>query len=244
MKDSVILGSGNSRYLKSVADFKTLYPTYDDFAAALVAGTLPIDLNGINAAGFQQIGDALGKATLLTDALNKYNLLKDVTAALYGLPNTAVPDDVLALLKTLVDNAQTSANNKARIAVGSYVGTGTYGESRPNSLTFDFIPSVLVMLAYKKSGKFYPIKPKYDYLYTNTFPCDILSGTGFVSYPFAEYASFGNYTSQGYIARTSDKKTLKWYANLYINSDNLTDSSKEQYNEANVEYFYIALGHE
>ena len=83
MKDSVILGSGNSRYLKSVADFKTLYPTYDDFAAALVAGTLPIDLNGINAAGFQQIGDALGKATLLTDA----------TCMLLDLPDTATPDD-------------------------------------------------------------------------------------------------------------------------------------------------------
>lgn len=234
MKDSVILGGGNSRYLKSVADFKTLYPTYDDFAAALVAGTLPIDLNGINAAGFQQVGDAL----------NKYNLLKDATAALYGLGADAVPDDVLALLKTLVDNAQTSANNKARIAVGSYVGTGTYGASRPNSLTFDFIPSVLVMLAYKESGKFYPLKPASDYLYTNTFPCDILSGTGFVSYQFAQYMSYGSYASKGYIARTSDKKTLKWYADLYINSGNLTDSSKAQYNEANVEYFYIALGHE
>ena len=83
MKDSVILGSGNSRYLKSVADFKTLYPTYDDFAAALVAGTLPIDLNGINSAGFQQIGDALCKATLLTDA----------TCTLLDLPDTATPDD-------------------------------------------------------------------------------------------------------------------------------------------------------
>ena len=92
MKDSVILGSGNSRYLKSVADFKTLYPTYDDFVAALVAGTLPIDLNGINAAGFQQLGDALGKATLL----------KDATAALYGLEDTAVPDDVFSALSKAV----------------------------------------------------------------------------------------------------------------------------------------------
>ena len=84
MKDSVILGSGNSRYLKSVENFKTLYPTYDDFAAALVAGTLPIDLNGINSAGFQQVGDALGKATLL----------KDTTAQKHGLDETALPDDM------------------------------------------------------------------------------------------------------------------------------------------------------
>ena len=88
MKDSIILGTGNSRYLKSVADFKTLYPTYDDFAAALVAGTLPIDLNGINAAGFQQVGDALSKETLLND----------YTASLYGLENTAVLNDVFLKL--------------------------------------------------------------------------------------------------------------------------------------------------
>lgn len=176
--------------------------------------------------------------------LNTENLLKVATAALYGLPNTAVPDDVLALLKPLVDNAQTSANNKARIAVGSYVGTGTYGASRPNSLTFDFIPYVLVMLAYKESGNFFPLTSRSDHLYTNTFPCDILSGTGFVSYQFARYVSSGGNASSGHIARTSDKKTLKWYATLINNYGNLVDSSEAQYNEANIEYFFIALGRE
>lgn len=96
MKDSIILGSGNSRYLKSVQNFKTLYPTYDDFAAALVAGTLPIDLNGINAAGFQQVGDALGKATLL----------KDNTAALLGLGSDAVPDAAFNMLGTSLKNTR------------------------------------------------------------------------------------------------------------------------------------------
>lgn len=68
MKDTVLLGSGNSRYLKSVANFLSLYPTYNDFVAALVAGTLPIDLNGVNAAGCAQVGTSLSKANLLTDA--------------------------------------------------------------------------------------------------------------------------------------------------------------------------------
>lgn len=86
MKDSMILGTGNSRYLKSVENFKTLYPTYDDFAAALVAGTLPIDLNGINAAGFQQLGDALGASTLL----------KTATAQKHGRDDSALPDDMWA----------------------------------------------------------------------------------------------------------------------------------------------------
>ncbi len=71
MKDGVIYGSGNSRFLKSVSNFKTLYPTYDAFVNALVAGTLPIDLNGINSAGWKQIADALNKANLLTDETAK-----------------------------------------------------------------------------------------------------------------------------------------------------------------------------
>lgn len=35
---------------------------------------------------------------------------------------------------------------KGRIATGSYTGTGTYGGSNPNSLTFDFIPRFVVVI--------------------------------------------------------------------------------------------------
>ena len=87
MQDGVIAGTGNSRHLKSVSNFLTLYPTYSDFVAAMVAGTLPIDLL-YNAAGWTAEGNALNKAALL----------KDATAALYGLTSAAVPDDVLAKL--------------------------------------------------------------------------------------------------------------------------------------------------
>ena len=68
MKDMVPKGTGNSRYLKSVANFMTLYPTYADFVTALVAGTLPVDFNGINSAGCNEVGTPLNKASLLTDA--------------------------------------------------------------------------------------------------------------------------------------------------------------------------------
>lgn len=67
MKDSVIKGNGDSRYLKSIEDFLTEYPTYADFAAALAEGSLPIDFNGINPNGFVTVGDALNKANLFPD---------------------------------------------------------------------------------------------------------------------------------------------------------------------------------
>lgn len=85
MKDSVIKGTGNSRYLKSSLEGIT---TWEQFRAALAAGTFPVDLNGINPEGFQQLGDPLIKATLL----------KDSTAALLGLGTDAVPDDAFVAL--------------------------------------------------------------------------------------------------------------------------------------------------
>ena len=85
MQDLVIKGTGNSRYLKSVSNLLTLYPTYEDFVAALVAGTLPIDFNGFNSAGVQTQGTPLNKA----------NLLKDTTASKYGMGSGATVNDVL-----------------------------------------------------------------------------------------------------------------------------------------------------
>ena len=77
--------------------------------------------------------------------LNKAALLKDATAALFGLGGDAVPDDVLNAIKTLINGANANADAKAQIATGSYTGTGTYGASNPNSLTFDFEPKLVIV---------------------------------------------------------------------------------------------------
>lgn len=101
MKDGVITGTGNSRYLKSVSNFLTLYPTYADFVAALVAGTLPIDLNGINAAGWTQEGTALNKANLLTDT----------TKTKLGLPSSdPTVNEALAGIETTYTATLSAAN--------------------------------------------------------------------------------------------------------------------------------------
>lgn len=78
MHDSVPKGTGNSRFLKSVSDFMEKYPTYQDFAAALVAGTMPVDI-GLNADGWLVLGMALAKM----------NLLRDETATELGIDNPA-----------------------------------------------------------------------------------------------------------------------------------------------------------
>lgn len=94
MLDSVPKGEGNSRFLKSVDDFMEKYPTYQDFAAALVAGTMPVDI-GLNADGWLVLGMALAKM----------NLLRDETATELGIDNPAdatVDDAFLALRDRLV----------------------------------------------------------------------------------------------------------------------------------------------
>ena len=115
MQDGIIAGNGNSRYLKTVATALSLYPDYESFMATLIAGTFPIDLNGINAGGWTQQGTAL----------NKENLLSDKTATSIGLDSSATVNTAIAKLKSLIDAANTNAGTKLQIYFGSYVGTGT-----------------------------------------------------------------------------------------------------------------------
>lgn len=85
MIDSVLKGTGNSRFLKSAVPAGT---SWADALAMLQAGTFPIDLNGINTEGFQHVGTPLNKA----------NLLKDATAAQIGLPPSTTPDGMFQAL--------------------------------------------------------------------------------------------------------------------------------------------------
>ena len=114
MQDGIIKGTGNSRMLKAPTTIPT---TWDGFRAALITGTLPVDLL-FNAAGWEVVGTLLGKANLLSDAV----------AALYGLSGTnATPNKALEAIlaeatqskkglfsaadKTKLDGVATNANN-------------------------------------------------------------------------------------------------------------------------------------
>lgn len=141
MKDSIIKNTGNSRYLKSAISAAT---TWEQFRAALIAGTLPIDLNGINTAGWQQVGDALNKSNLLSDA---------TVAALNAFLTSALPANpkVTDALKSL------ATVGLGKIAYGSYIGTGTYGSSNPCRLTFNFVPLLLIVVPMKTGINSYEI---------------------------------------------------------------------------------------
>ena len=85
--------------------------------------------------------ETYSKSQLYTQSqlYTRQQILSDTTKTLFGLGSSAIPDDVLSTIKQLLDS-------KSRIAIGSYIGTGGSGESNPNSLNFDFEPSVLIIL--------------------------------------------------------------------------------------------------
>lgn len=135
MKDSVIKGNGNSRYLKSSLEGIT---TWEQFRDALAAGTLPVDLKGINPEGFQQLGDPLNKVTLLNDA----------TAEKYGMDNTAVPDDVLDILSAGVLHAE---RNSKLLYAPYFEQTGTIEPQTRQPISLDFVHDRLVMTVFGSS---------------------------------------------------------------------------------------------
>lgn len=119
MIDGMIKGNGNSRYLKSALSSAA---TWEEFRDALIAGTLPVDLNGIQTDGWQQLGTPLNKASLL----------KEATAAKFGMDDEAVPDDVLNYIGDL-------------IKVSAYTDTGT----TPSTYSFRYaIQGAIVNLNY------------------------------------------------------------------------------------------------
>lgn len=127
----------------------------------------------------------------------------------------------LAELWSLVRSAD------VKIETGSYVGTGKYGESNPNSITFSFAPKMVFML-----------KDKYELLfgckgdatgnYRFFLPMYLMDTT------YKGNQGFTNGRNQTYYGkRSEDGKTLYWYHD---------STATAQLNSSVCEYYYLAIG--
>lgn len=133
MKDLVPKGTGNSRFLRSVSNFLSLYPNYEAFVAALVNGTLPVDFAGINTNGVTQVGTALTKANLLTDATaTALGLSGDPTVndALYALSQKGSP----AECHVYADNGTTVTMTKGSKTLTAVAGSNKQAVLYPSEL--------------------------------------------------------------------------------------------------------------
>lgn len=159
--------------------------------------------------------------------LNKASLLKDATAALFGKTNAAVPDDILNLLSksvlaqtvgedtTLTDVLGSKLTVGGQIESGSYVGTGTYEQANPNTLTFSFVPYMVVILT-NSAGTFYP-------------------GVVFVKgQTLSDGIGYNEHMSNNYALSVSwVGKTVSWYSN---------STPGKQLNSEGTSYYYFAIG--
>lgn len=116
-----------------------------------------------------------------------------------------------------------------KIATGSYTGTGTYGESNPNSLTFAFEPKLVFMFKDKL-----PL-----YMNVDTTEAHPVYGTTIgmtTAYSKSLFNIYGRRSGDDYYLyakKSSDGKTLSWYHGAGAN---------DQMNGSGATYQYIAIG--
>lgn len=235
MNDGIIKDDGTSRLVRSVSNFKEKYPTYDDFAEALVAGTLPLDVL-FNADGWSQ----------QPDFLNKANLLKDATAALFQLSgDTALPDRVFEILSKAAlvgeDGGLVTADGKKYktpiIEFTGYTGTGTGGPSYPCSISFSFKPDIVFYYASTSGDEsiiyptFYASNEKVYLISIEKYTDLFESRRGFCTSNNVEsyelnYGKFEDETN-----------TLSWYNN----SEYEPDRKRNQLNALGTKYLFVGM---
>lgn len=131
-----------------------------------------------------------------------------------GYVNSPDPNAYPASAAEFVYEALGQMGDKTRIAKGSYIGTGTYGKSNPNSLTFDFVPKIVIIVysgvavfLWGSSGTYERGSAATNFITTNT-------NTHTVSYADID-------------------RTMTWYS---------TSDAIAQLNASNTEYNYIIIG--
>lgn len=155
-------------------------------------------------------------------------------------------------LKTLAGTAL----GLAKIATGSYVGTGLYGENNPVELTFDFEPKMLVIIPANPNNRTYA---NYSVsLGQSSIPAFLM--TKDMEYALTHYhGSFVNQQADTGAAGYQKLlltwgKTVSFYSNnLWTDEEDGTQSAftlcadtdhiiKAQFNVEGATYYYVAIG--
>lgn len=166
----------------------------------------PITLGGTGASEANQARQNLGAAAV-----------KEMTKAEY---------DALAAIDPTIFYALTDVEaDGVKIEVGSYVGTGTYGSSNPNKLTFGFVPKmVLIGLDYDLTGNW-----TYPFSYEGLYIAGLSKMRVFTRAKASGSATMGDKVP----LKTASGNVLEWYN---------TSSAPYQLNDTNLKYVYVAIG--
>ena len=168
--------------------------------------------------GAERIDQYPTLANQISGKLHPDNLISSSTATSLGLAGTATPNEAFAKIKALIDSVNTGLNARAKIASGSYVGTGTGGQSNPTSITVGFSPKVVIV------GNTNPSNSSYWFLI-------MMNPLGHAVEGLPEFSSnskcvFVSWTGSG----------VSWYAESNFNPQ------YPQLNDAGITYQWIAWG--
>ena len=117
---------------------------------------------------------------------------------------------------------QEAISGAAKVAIGSYVGTGSYGQAHPNTLTFDFEPKLLI------------IQHPTSSCFTNNYTMQIFVAVRGVEEIRTYTTGSGSYDQT--CTFTWDGNSVSWF----VSSRDRTDDG--QFNGSGVNYLYIAIG--
>ena len=196
-------------------DYDTLYPKT---VAAQIIGTVPIASGGTNGTTAPSgVNNLVAGLSQITPASNDLFPFRDISG------NTGGSVTLANLVNVLSSDFSTLGFTK--IQTGSYIGTGTYGENNPNTLTFNFAPKLLWFVAYYKS----PENQVGQFGGYNILSSDALT-TSMNKYKFTGSNSHADYS---YASKSSDGKTFSWYN---------TAGYDQQFNTQGRKYYWLILG--
>lgn len=195
-------------------DYDTLYPATK---GENLVSPVPVELGGTGgitgAAGMKNLLDALSTVTPTgTDLLP----LKDVSGNIAG--------------KATIDSILSLVSGGAKIQTGSYVGTGTYGQANPCSLTFDFVPKLIIVTrpdAGLTTGSASRTTGGYWLLWIKGMNQATSGRSGYSNVLVSDYYSLND-------------NTFSWYSE--ISSTSSDGSADSQLNDTGKTYQYIAIG--
>lgn len=130
----------------------------------------------------------------------------------------------------------------------SYVGTGTYGQNNPTTLTFDFVPEMVVI-----SGDWRYKDGSYDH--SEDLPTLIFTPytTSSTIYYGTNWESSKIYFNGMYFSTSEDKKTFNFYIDNYGGYIEIGNSVTgygsaitgpgSQYNRQGITYHVLAIGY-
>ena len=170
------------------------------------------------------IGNILGMEKY---GYSQQQILSNATKSLMGLEDNAIPDEAFSVLQSAISSG-------AKIEVGSYTGSGKYGSSNPNTLTFGFEPKFFVVMKRSSSSSQMPNQSSYSRQVCGQFyairNAELLGCTA---------QNPGNSGSTAPVIQIEwMDSSIKWWLVVPSNSNNAAD----QFNESRTTYDYIAIG--